>query len=69
MIQRFNNFIDKASEFLAPRKGLLPIIGLLLIILNFILQFLFPGWVTETNLLLHAGLVVSILGLMLAWAL
>lgn len=70
MITWFSKLIDKASEFLAHRKGLLPMIGLLFIIANFILQFFIPpGWFTQSNLLLHVGLIIAILGLMLAWAL
>jgi len=69
MFQWMNKELDKLSEYLASRKGLLPLIGITLIILNFILQFLPAGWLASTNLFLHVGLVVAILGLMLAWAL
>ncbi len=69
MFQWLNKTIDKLSEFLAPRKGLLPLIGIFLIVINFVLQFLPAGWVKESNLLMHIGLVIAILGLMLAWAL
>jgi hypothetical protein len=48
---------------------LLPIIGMLLIVLNFILQFFPLGWFTQSNLLLHLGLVVAIFGMMMAWIL
>jgi hypothetical protein len=58
------------SEFLAHRKGLLPIIGLLLIVINLLIQFIFPGsFLATTNLSLHIGLIVAIFGLMLSWAL
>jgi hypothetical protein len=70
MFQMANKFLDKLSEFLAVRKGLLPLIGILLIIFNFILQFLFPSsWVKDSNLLLHLGIIIAIIGLMLAWVL
>jgi len=69
MITWLSKLIDKLSDFLARRKGLLPLIGLLFIIANLILQFVFPGWLASTNLLLHVGLILAILGLMLAWAL
>jgi len=69
MFHWLNKSIDKISEFLAPRKGLLPFIGILLIAANFVLQFLPAGWVRESNILLHIGLVIAIFGLMLAWAL
>ena len=65
-----SKFLDRASEFLAHRKGLLPIIGLILILLNLLLQFIVPGsFLAVTDLFLHIGLVIAIFGLMLAWAL
>ena len=69
MISWLSKLIDILSDFLAHRKGLLPLLGLLFIIANLILQFVFPGWLASTNLLLHVGLILAILGLMLAWAL
>ncbi|MBC7877936.1 MAG: hypothetical protein H7Y59_12275 [Anaerolineales bacterium] len=65
-----SKLLDFMSEFLAHRKGLLPIIGLFLIVCNLLIQFIFPGSILATsNLLLHIGLIISIFGLMLAWAL
>lgn len=69
MSRRLNKSIDRLSEFLAARKGLLPFIGMLLIVSNLIMQFLPAGWMRESNLFLHIGLLIAILGLMLAWAL
>ena len=70
MINWFSKLIDKLSEFLAHRKGLLPMLGLLFIFANLALQFILPpGWVRDSNLILHIGVIVSISGLMLAWAL
>lgn len=70
MLIQFSHMLDGMSEFLAARKGLLPILGILLVAVNGVLQF-FPaaGWLASTNLLLHIGLVLAILGIMLAWAL
>ena len=60
-----NEFLDKASEFLSKYPGLLPLVGLVLIILNLILQ-LFPGsWFVDRHILLHLGLIISLLGLLL----
>ena len=65
-----SNMVDKASNFFAHRKGLLPLIGILLVIVNFILPFLLPaGFFTLSNLFLHLGVIVAIFGFMLAWAL
>jgi hypothetical protein len=70
MNQGLNRLLDATSDFLARRKGLLPVIGILLVILNGLLQF-FPGagWLSSSNLFLHLGVILAILGLMLAWAL
>jgi hypothetical protein len=69
MFQRMNKTLDKVSEFLAPRKGLLPLLGIFFVFINFVLQFLPVGWLKSSNLFLHLGLVIAIFGLMLAWAL
>ena len=66
MSHLLNNSIDKLSDFLAPRKGLLPSLGLLLIVANFVVQFFPAGWLRETNFLLHLGLLVAIFGFMLS---
>ncbi len=69
-MQGFNNILDNLSEFLSKRKGLIPLIGILLVVLNFLFS-LFPGlgWFAESNLLLHLGVILGILGFMIAWAL
>jgi len=65
-----SKLLDQMSEFLAHRKGLLPIIGLILIVINLLIQFIFPGsFLATTNLSLHIGLIIAIFGLMLSWAL
>lgn len=70
MIDWFSRYLDHVSNFLATRKGLLPLTGIGLIVLNFMLVILFPDWfVARTNLLLHLGIIVALIGQMLAWAL
>lgn len=66
-----SKLLDNLSEFLAHRKGLLPLIGIALILLNLVLQFILPpgSLLASSNLFLHIGLIVALLGLMLAWAL
>ncbi len=65
-----SKLLDRISEHLAHRKGLLPIIGIVLIIVNLIVQFVFPqSPLAFSNIFLHVGLVIAIFGLMLAWAL
>lgn len=70
MIARFfSNLLDRLSEFFAHRKGLLPIIGIILILVNFILQVTPIGWFTQTNFFLHIGVILAIFGFILASAL
>lgn len=68
-MNKLSKFIDDASEFFAARKGLLPLIGLVLIVINFVLRLIGAGWLVQTDLLLHLGLIIAIIGFMLAWAL
>ncbi len=60
--------VRRVSDFLARKPGLLVMIGLGLILLNFLLQLLpaWPviGWLAEVNLFLHLGLIVSLFGLL-----
>ena len=69
-MERINRLLDKFSEYFADRKGLLPLLGLLLIVVNWLLRvFVGVGWMVETDLFLHLGLVIALLGILLAWAL
>jgi len=69
MRARISRMLDQMSEFFAHRKGLLPMIGVLLVVANFAVQFTSPGWLASSNLLLHLGVIIAILGILLAWAL
>lgn len=65
-----SRLVDNASDYFAHRKGLLPLIGMLLVIVNFVLPFILGvNWLTGSNLFLHLGVLVAIFGMMLAWAL
>ena len=64
-----NRLLDRISNYLAARKGLLPLLGILLVVLNFVARLVLSGWIVESDLLLHLGVVVAILGFLLAWAL
>jgi hypothetical protein len=70
MYNGLNRFLDWASEFLAHRKGLLLLVSILLIIINFVFQ-LIPGmgWLARSNLFLHLGVILGLVGVMVAWAL
>jgi hypothetical protein len=69
-VEKFSQLLDKLSDYFAARKGLLPMLGIVLIFLNWVLQFI-PGLqgFTDTNTLLHLGTILAIVGMMLAWAL
>jgi len=69
-MKRLSKLVDRASDYFAHRKGLLPLLGILLVIINYILPFLIGlNIVTQSNLFLHLGVVVAIFGIMLAAAL
>ena len=65
-----SKLVDQASDYFAHRKGLLPLLGMLLVAVNFVLPFIFGlNWVTGSNLFLHLGVLVAIFGMLLASAL
>jgi hypothetical protein len=66
----FSKLLDDLSEYLANRKGLLPLIGAGLVILNLILDLVLPhSFFSRTDILLQLGVVAAILGFLLARAL
>jgi len=69
MTELLSQLLTWLSEFFSSRKGLLPMLAVVLIVLNFILRFLPPNWLNQTDLFLHLGLIIAIFGFMLAWAL
>ncbi len=68
--ETFNQFLDHVGEYLARRKGLLPMVGLVLVAMNLAVQWI-PGLepLARVNLFLHCGVFLAILGFLLAWAL
>jgi hypothetical protein len=62
-------WLDRLSAFIARYKGLPTMLAVLLVVLNFVVQFLPLGWLSSSNLLLHLGIVVGLTGLLLAEAL
>jgi hypothetical protein len=69
MLKNLNLLLDKISDYLAHRKGLLPLLGVLFISINYLLQFFLDNWVTQSNLFLHMGIILAIIGFIVAWAL
>ncbi len=65
-----SKLVDNASDFFARRKGLLPLLGIVMVVINFILPLLVdPNFFTLSNFFLHLGVITAILGLLLARAL
>jgi hypothetical protein len=62
--------LDRLSEFLSKRRGLPTLLAILLVIVNLIIQFI-PGleWLARTNLFLHLGVIVGLIGVLLSAAL
>lgn len=69
MLLALSRFIDRLSDFLARRRGLPTMIAILLVLLNYLLQFI-PGLeaFARTNTLLHLGIAIGFLGLLLSAA-
>jgi hypothetical protein len=62
--------IDRIASYIAEHKGVPVLIGVLLVVVNFAVALLSPGtWAADTNLLLHVGVVVGLMGILLGDAL
>jgi len=65
--------IDRMSNYLAQNKALPVFVGIVLVILNYVLQFLVHvpviGAIVSTNLFLHLGIIVGLVGILLGDAL
>lgn len=62
-------WLNRLSAFIARYRGLPVFIAVVLIAANFVLQFFDLGWVADSNLLLHVGVIIGLIGLLLAEAL
>ncbi len=70
MFNKLSNILDHLSNYLAHRKGLLPILGIIFITSNLVLILIAPElWLSRTNFLLHLGILISVIGFLLARAL
>ncbi len=67
-----SKILDGISDYVSAHRGVPVLIGVLLVILNYILQII-PGvqlgFVETTNLLLHLGVIVGLIGVLLGDAL
>jgi len=69
MLSKLNSFLDVASNFFAQRKGLIPLLGIFCVVLDFVIQFVATGWIAETNFFEHLGVILIAVGFLLASAL
>jgi hypothetical protein len=71
------DLLDTLSHFLAHNKGLPVFVGVGLVALNLLLSLIigpeggsgFGAWVVHTNVLLHLGVIVGLLGILIGDAL
>ncbi len=67
-----SKIIDTISDYVSAHRGVPVLIGVLLVVLNYLLR-LIPetqlGFVESTDLLLHVGIIVGLLGILLGDAL
>lgn len=68
-MSNLSKILSKLSGFFSNRKGLLIFIAIILVILNFVIGLVFTNWIAQSNLLLHLGIVIGLLGILIAWAL
>ena len=65
--------IDRISEYLARNKAMPVFVGVLLVILNYAVQFFVHvpviAFIGSTNLLLHLGIILGLIGILLGDAL
>lgn len=68
------DLLKRISDFLARLPGLPVLVGIALVVVNFVVRLLpgaWPvvGWLVQTDLLLHLGVVVGLVGILLGDAL
>jgi len=63
-------FLDRLSEYISKRRGLPTMLAIVLVVINLVFKFV-PGleWFARTNLLLHIGVIIGLLGILLSAAL
>ena len=68
-----STLFKRITDFLARVPGLPVVVAIGLVVLNLVFQFLpdwtVVGWLARTNLLLHIGVVLGLLGVLLGDAL
>jgi hypothetical protein len=68
----FSRLIDRMSDYISGHRGVPVLLGVALVVLNYVLLII-PGvqlgFVEETNLFLHVGVIVGLVGVLLGDAL
>ncbi len=68
----FSRLLDRISDYVSTHRGVPVLIGVLLVVLNYVLVII-PGvqlgFVETTNLFLHLGVIVGLVGVLLGDAL
>ncbi len=62
-------WLNRLSTFINRYRGLPILIAVGLVALNLVLNFFSLGWLTDTDILLHIGIIVGLIGVLLAEAL
>ena len=62
-------WLNRISAFIARYKGAPVLLAIVLVGLNFLLKFFNLGWISDSDLLLHLGVVIGLVGVLLGEAL
>jgi len=68
----FSKLLDRISDYIAAHRGMPILLAVLLVVLNYVLRVIPDtqlGFVESTDLLLHLGVLIGLLGVLLGDAL
>jgi TRAP-type mannitol/chloroaromatic compound transport system permease small subunit len=68
----FSRLLDRISDYIAAHRGMPILLAVLLVVLNYVLRVIPDtqlGFVESTDLLLHLGVLIGLLGVLLGDAL
>ncbi|MGQ0602849.1 MAG: hypothetical protein ACT4QE_14290 [Anaerolineales bacterium] len=61
--------LNRVSGFFSRYKGLMILVGIACVVLNFIFRLFGLDWLSPNDLFLHLGIVLGLFGIVLAQAL
>jgi TRAP-type mannitol/chloroaromatic compound transport system permease small subunit len=67
-----SKLLDRISDYIASHRGAPVLLAVILVVLNYVLRIIPDmqlGFVESTDLLLHLGIVIGLLGVLLGEAL